>query len=121
MALVTAHRTLMLPEALVIESLLEAHGIAVATASKDIVFQCPQLTTLFGGIEIRVAESDLAAARALIADVVEEVPGYETLESRAFRRRPIRNALLTFAMLLIGAPFPFWYRNEGLRGLGSGE
>ena len=41
---------------------------------------------------------------------VETVPGYASIESAGFERRPVRNAILAFAMLLIGAPFPFWYR-----------
>jgi hypothetical protein len=114
MPLIRAHTTLMLPEALVIESLLEAHGIRFTTAGKDIVSQCPQFAILFDGISILVDEQDLETARALIADV-EEVPGYLSLQSTNFERRPIRNAVLAFVMLIMGAPFPFWYRGSGLR------
>ena len=39
MPLAIAHTSLMLPEILVIESLLEAHGIRFSTAGKDIVSQ----------------------------------------------------------------------------------
>jgi hypothetical protein len=102
----------MLPEAIVIESLLEAHGIRFALAGKDIISQCPQLNILFGGISFLVDEDDLETARALIADV-EDVPGYLSIESAGFERRPVRNAIMAFAMLLIGAPFPFWYRGRG--------
>jgi hypothetical protein len=112
--LVHAHTTLMLPEAIVIESLLEAHGIRFATAGKDIVSQCPQFNILFGGISFLVDETDLTDAMALIGDA-QDVPGYLSLESTNFERRPIRNAVLAFVMLLMGAPFPFWYRGARLR------
>ena len=114
MPLVCAHTTLMLPEAIVIESLLEAHGIRFALAGKDIISQCPQFNILFGGISFLVDEDDLETVRSLIADA-ETVPGYASIESAGFERRPVRNAILAFAMLLIGAPFPFWYRASGLR------
>jgi len=110
MPLVSAHTTLMLPEAIVIESLLEAHGIRAMAAGKDIISQCPQFAVLFGGISILVEEADLATAQALISDA-EPVEGYVTLESDAFERRPVRNAVLGFLTLIMGAPFPFWYRN----------
>jgi hypothetical protein len=115
MPLVHAHTTLMLPEALVIESLLEAHGIPAVMAGKDIISQCPQFVILFGGVSVLVDERDLDAARGLIA-AVEEVPGYAALQSTAFERNPVRNAVLAFLMLIIGAPFPFWYRSSGRRG-----
>ncbi len=105
MPLVHAHTTLMLPEALVIESLLEAHGIRVATAGKDIVSQCPHFAVLFGGISILVEEDDLAIARTLIGNA-EDVPGYASIESASFERQPIRNAIVAFLMLIMGAPFP---------------
>ncbi|HVZ05274.1 hypothetical protein [Hyphomicrobium sp.] len=114
MPLVHAHTTLMLPEAIVIESLLEAHGIRFALAGKDIVSQCPQFNILYGGISFLVDEADLEDAAALIA-AAEEVPGYLSIESTNFERRPIRNAVLAFVMLIMGAPFPFWYRGSGLR------
>ena len=106
------HTTLMLPEVLVLESLLEAHGIRYATAGKDIVSQCPHFAVLFGGISILVDEEDADAARALIGNT-EYVPGYASFESTGFERKPIRNALLAFGMLLMGVPFPFWYRRAG--------
>lgn len=109
MPLVCAHTTLMPPEAIVIESLLEAHGIRFAMAGKDIISQCPQFNILFGGISFLVDEDDLETVRSLIADA-DTVPGYASIESAGFERRPVRNAILAFAMLLIGAPFPFWYR-----------
>ncbi|MET0640421.1 MAG: DUF2007 domain-containing protein [Hyphomicrobium sp.] len=114
MALENAHTTLMLPEALVIESLLEAHGIRFATAGKDIISQCPQFAFLYGGVSILVDEEDLADARALIASG-DEVAGYKSFESDGFERHPVRNAVLAFLVLIMGAPFPFWYR----RGIGS--
>ena len=114
MPLVRAHTTLMMPEALVIESLLEAHGIRFATAGKDIVSQCPYFTILFDGVSILVEEADLENAVALISDV-QDVPGYISLESTNFERRPIRNAVLAFVMLIMGVPFPFWYRGPSLR------
>jgi hypothetical protein len=114
MPLVCAHTTLMLPEAIVIESLLEAHGIRFALAGKDIISQCPQFNILFGGISFLVDEADIETARALIADA-QDVPGYLSIESSGFERRPIRNAVLAFVMLIMGAPFPFWYRGSGLR------
>jgi putative signal transducing protein len=113
MPLANAHTTLMLPEALVIESLLEAHGIRYATAGKDIVSQCPHFAVLFGGVSILVEEADLENARALIADT-HDVPGYKSLESDGFEKRPIRNAVVAFLILFMGAPFPFWYRRTGL-------
>ena len=97
MPLVHAHTTLMLPEALVIESLLEAHGIRVATAGKDIVSQCPHFAVLFGGISILVEEVNLATARALTSDV-EDVPGYTSIESVGFEQWPVSNAVLAFLM-----------------------
>lgn len=109
MPLVIAHTTLMLSEALVIESLLEAHGVRFSTAGKDIVSQCPHFTVLFGGISILVDEADFESARALIADT-REVPGYKSIESDGFERHPIRNAVLAFVILIMGLPFPFWYR-----------
>lgn len=112
MPLVCAHTTLMLPEAIVIESLLEAHGIRFALAGKDIISQCPQFNILFGGISFLVDEADLETVRALIADG-ETVPGYASIESAGFERRPVRNAILAFLMLIMGAPFPFWYRSAG--------
>lgn len=111
MPLACAHTTLMLPEAIVIESLLEAHGIGFALAGKDIISQCPQFNILFGGISFLVDEEDLETAKALIADV-KDVPGYLSIESTGFERRPVRNAILAFLMLIIGAPFPFWYRGR---------
>lgn len=114
MPLVRAHTTLMLPEAIVIESLLEAHGIDFVTTGKNIVFQCPHLAVLFDGISIFVANEDLATARTLIADA-DEVPGYLSLESTNFERRPLRNGFLALVMALMGAPFPFWYRGTHLR------
>jgi hypothetical protein len=114
MALVNAHTTLMLPEALVIESILAAHGIWATAAGKDIVSQCPQFAVLFGGISILVTEADLETARALISDV-QDVPGYTSIESAGFEQKPVRNALLAFLILIMGAPFPFWYRNAGAR------
>ncbi|AGK57749.1 hypothetical protein HYPDE_30373 [Hyphomicrobium denitrificans 1NES1] len=112
MPLVRAHTTLMLPEAIVIESLLDAHGIRFALAGKDIISQCPQFKILFGGISFLVDEADLEMARALIADA-EHVPGYLSIESAGFERWPVRNAILAFVMLIIGTPFPFWYRGRG--------
>jgi len=114
MPLVHAHTTLMLPEAIVIESLLEAHGIRFSLAGKDIISQCPQFNILYGGISFLVDEADLEDAMALIA-TAEEVPGYLSIESTNFERRPIRNAVLAFVMLIMGAPFPFWYRGARLR------
>jgi hypothetical protein len=105
----------MLPEALVIESLLGAHGIRFATAGKDIVSQCPHFTILFGGISILVEEADLEDARALIADT-RDVPGYKSIESDGFERYPVRNAVLAFLILIMGVPFPFWYRRAGSSG-----
>jgi hypothetical protein len=104
----------MLPEAIVIESLLEARGIRFAVAGMDIASQCPHFVVLFGGISILVDEDDLEIAQALIADG-EKVPGYLSLESTNFERRPIRNAVLAFVLLLMGVPFPFWYRGASLR------
>jgi hypothetical protein len=75
----------MLPEALVVESLLRAQGICTTTAGKDIVPQCPQLAILFDGISILVDESNFAAARALIDDA-EDVPGYKSSKAQALRR-----------------------------------
>ncbi len=112
MPLVIAHTSLMLPEILVIESLLEAHGIRFVTASKDIVTQCPHFAVLFGGISILVEEEDIENARALIADT-HDVPGYKTIESDGFEKHPIRNSVLAFLILIMGAPFPFWYRRAG--------
>ena len=109
MPLASAHTTLMLPEALVVESLLEAHGIHFSTAGKDIVSQCPHFTVLFGGISILVDEADFESARALIADA-QDIPGYKSIESDGFEKHPIRNAVLAFAILIMGLPFPFWYR-----------
>jgi hypothetical protein len=114
MPLVHAHTTLMLPEAIVIESLLEAHGIRFALAGKDIISQCPPFNILYGGISFLVDEADLDDAMALIGNA-EEVPGYLSIESTNFERRPIRNAVLAFVMLIMGAPFPFWYRGPRLR------
>jgi len=114
MPLVIAHTTLMLPEAIVIESLLDAHGIRYALAGKDIISQCPQFNILYGGISFLVGEADLEDAVALIGGA-EEVPGYLSIESTNFERRPVRNAVLAFLMLLMGAPFPFWYRGVRLR------
>jgi hypothetical protein len=114
MPLVHAHTTLMLPEAIVIESLLEAHGIRFALAGKDLISQCPPCNILYGGISFLVDEADLDDATALIADA-EDVPGYLSIESTNFERRPIRNAVLAFVMLIMGAPFPFWYRGSRLR------
>lgn len=109
MALVPAFSTLMLPEALVVESMLQAHGIKAMSTGRELCNLCPHFAIVFGGIWVFVDEADVGAARELIAASVD-VPGYKTIESRSFERRPIRNALLTFAMLLMGAPFPFWYR-----------
>jgi hypothetical protein len=116
MPLVIAHTSLMLPEILVIESLLEAHGVRFSTAGKDIVTQCPHFAVLFGGISILVDEDDLESARALIADT-HDVPGYKSIESDGFEKYPIRNALLAFLILLMGLPFPFWYRRVGSDGV----
>ena len=102
----------MLPEAIVIESLLTAHGIPFVAAGKDIISQCPHFAVLYGGIAFLVEESDLAEARQIIASG-ESVPGYTTIESLGFEKRPVRNAVAGFLMLLIGAPFPFWYRKPG--------
>ncbi len=115
MPLTIAHTSLMLPEVLVIESLLGAHGIRLATAGKDIVLQCPHFTVLFGGVSILVDEADLESTRALIADT-REVPGYKSIESDGFEKYPIRNALLAFLILMMGLPFPFWYRRTGSKG-----
>jgi hypothetical protein len=114
MPLVAVHTTLMLPEAIVLESLLEAYGIRFALAGKDIISQCPQFNILYGGVSILVDEADLEDALALIRDA-EDVPGYLSIESANFERRPIRNAVMAFVMLLMGAPFPFWYRGARLR------
>lgn len=111
---VIAHTSLMLPEILVIESLLEAHGIRFVTAGKDIITQCPHFAVLFGGISILVEEEDLENARALIADT-HDVPGYKSIESDGFEKHPIRNAVLTFLIVIMGAPFPFWYRRARSR------
>lgn len=111
MPLRIAHTTLMLPEAIVIESLLSAHGIRFAVAGKDIISQAPQLAILYGGISFLVCEKDLSDAQHLIASG-EAVQGYATIESTAFERRPLRNAILAFVMLIMGAPFPFWYRKS---------
>ncbi len=112
MPLRIAHTTLMLPEALVIESLLSAHGILFATAGKDIISQAPQFAILYGGISFLVSEEDLADAQRLVASG-EAVPGYTTIESAGFEAHPLRNAILGFLILIMGAPFPFWYRNAG--------
>ncbi len=114
MSLVNVHTTLMLPEALVIASMLEAHGMRVMTAGKDIIAQCPQFAILVGGVSICVDEADAPAARALIRSG-EDVPGYKSLQSDGFEKKPIRNALLAFLILILGAPFPFWYRGSGSR------
>ncbi len=111
MPLQIAHTTLMLPEALVIESLLNAHGIRFAVAGKDIVSQAPHFAILYGGISFLVSEQDLAEVQSLIASG-EVVPGYASIESAGFERRPLRNAILAFVILLMGAPFPFWYRKS---------
>jgi len=107
---VIAHTSLMLPEILVIESLLEAHGVRFVTAGKDIVTQCPHFAVLFGGISILVEEEDFESARALIADT-RDVPGYKSIESDGFEKNPIRNSVVAFLILIMGAPFPFWYRS----------
>jgi hypothetical protein len=112
MPLARAHTTLMLPEALVIESLLEAHGIRVAMAGKDIISQCPHFAILFGGVSFLVEEADLENAQTLIADTFD-VSGYKSLESDGFEKHPVRNALLAFLILFMGVPFPFWYRKTG--------
>ena len=109
MPLQIAHTTLMLPEALVVESLLAAHGIPFAVAGKDIVSQAPHFSILYGGISFLVSEDDLSDAQQLIR-AGEAVPGYESIESAGFERRPVRNAILAFLILIMGAPFPFWYR-----------
>jgi hypothetical protein len=114
MPLQIAHTTLMLPEALVIESLLTAHGIRFATSGKDIVSQAPQFAILYGGISFLVSEEDLADTRRLIASG-QAVPGYVSIESDGFEEHPFRNAVLGFLTLIMGAPFPFWYRNAGRR------
>ncbi len=114
MPLQIAHRTLMLPEAIVIESLLTAHGIPFVAAGKDIISQCPHFAFLYGGVAFLVEESDIEAARQIIASG-ENVPGYETIESGSFEERPVRNALLAFLILIMGAPIPFWYRKRGLQ------
>ncbi len=110
MPLQIAHATLMLPEAIVIESLLEAYGIRFATAGKDLIAQAPYMAIGYGGVSFFVDESDLADARQLIASG-EAVPGYASIESDGFERHPVPNALLAFVLLISGAPFPFWYRN----------
>lgn len=114
MPLQIVHTTLMLPEALVIESLLEAHGIRFATAGKDITFQCPHFAILYGGVSFLVEEADLTDARELIASGMA-VPGYVSIESTCFEKHPLRNAVFAFLILIMGAPFPFWYRNVGVR------
>jgi hypothetical protein len=110
MSLANAHTTLMMPEALVIESLLEAHGIRFTAAGKDLIAQAPHCTILYGGVSFLVSEEDLADAQLLIASgkVVRE---YNSIESSCFEQRPLRNAVLAFLILIMGAPFPFWYRN----------
>lgn len=110
MPMVRVFTTLMLSEALVVESLLNAHDIATEQTGRDIVSQCPQLAIMFSGVSIFVDEDDAAAARELIRSG-EEVPGYKSVQSRGFERRPLFNAILAFLMLIMGAPFPFWYRN----------
>lgn len=114
MALVIAHTTLMLPEALVIDSLLRAHGIRTASVGGDIVSTCPHYAVLFGGIRILVEEDQLAAARQLIA-YAEPVDNYEDFQSAGFMRNPLRNGvLITISTFLFGVPLPFWVR--GWRG-----
>ncbi len=113
MPLVHVHTTLMLPEALVIGSKLRAHRIRFATIGQDIISQCPQMAVVFGGICILVEEADVDDARALIGDV-NDVPGYCSLESDAFEKHPIRNAILAFFILIVGAPVPFWFRKAGM-------
>ena len=54
-------------------------------------------------------EADLESTRALIADT-QDVPGYKSLESDGFEKNPLRNAVLAFLILIMGMPFPFWYR-----------
>lgn len=108
---VAVFSTLMLPEALVVESLLEAHGIAATNMGRDLAATCPQFTILFGGIHVLVDEDQADVARDLIGSA-EPVPGYKTIQSDGFERNPVRNALLTFATVIIGAPFPFWYRRK---------
>lgn len=109
MALVPVYSTLMLPEMLVVESLLEAYGLKTTTFGRDIVSVSPQFAILFGGIQVFVEEEQADTALALIASA-ENVPGYKSIESDGFERNPIRNALLAFVISMLGAPFPFWYR-----------
>ncbi|MFT3730838.1 MAG: hypothetical protein QM780_05330 [Hyphomicrobium sp.] len=112
MTLQVAHTTLMLPEAIVIESLLTAYGIRHATFGKDLVCQAPQLAIFYGGVSFLVSEEDLTDAQRLIAEG-EVVPGYVSIESESFEVHPLRNAILGFLITIMGAPFPFWYRNAG--------
>ncbi len=114
MPLHIAHTTLMLSEAIVIESLLEAYGIRFSMAGKDITSQCPHFVFLYGGVSFLVDEEDFPDARRLIASA-EAVPGYASIESDGFEARPVRNALLAFLFLIAGVPLPFWYRNAGLK------
>ncbi|MGD9786232.1 MAG: hypothetical protein AB7E80_11555 [Hyphomicrobiaceae bacterium] len=108
--LVTVHRALSVPEALVATAMLEAAGLAAQAQGREHAQMYWPLLVALGGIGITVPASEAEAALDLLRSPVEPDEGdSEPLEHRLFARHPLSNAVVAAAMfLLTGMPFPAW-------------
>jgi hypothetical protein len=90
-------------EAKMCVSMLEGYGI-YAFAPTEMLGNAPQFMTAFGGIEIKVVERDLDAAKALLADVQANAGTDEEPQPRSGWRILWNAVTGTVSTLLFGVP-----------------
>lgn len=112
MALVRIMSCASLPEALVVESLLGAHGIRATLIGAEMARQRWDLTIALGGIPILVSDVDAATANALVQSGTR--PRAERQwESTAFKTHPIRNGVwAAFVFFVLSGIWPIWIANK---------
>jgi len=112
MQLVPLTVCLSIPEAVCIQTMLDAHGIP--SAANALSYTQVNWLNLFavGGIGISVVDVDREAARALLTPVDDYLPDLET-DSAAFLRNAVRNTLIGFATFCyFGVLIPYWVKHR---------
>lgn len=108
MTLVCVYVTYELPEAVVIDGLLQAHGLHPHLQNARMAAMKPILLVALGGIRVLVPEAEGDDAQSLIGEPHTQMRPM-TPESDGFWTAPLRNGLFGFGVLFFaGIPAPIW-------------
>jgi hypothetical protein len=108
MALVQLTTCYSLAEALVIDSLLSAHGVRATLIGQEMARQRWDLTLALGGIPILISDADHETAESLIGSAVDG-SAVTPWEAKAFWTNPLFNGAFALAVLVVlSGVWPVW-------------